>query len=574
MFSPSSSRRAASLLALAAAWSCSSADDRGLFEQQPGWAAFALTGFAHDISSLEYSITNAAGDVVTAENLRPEPGQALEIVLDLPAQDGYTVTLSARTTDGQTCTGTSGFDVTPRQRVEVGVALACDGDVGHASVTGTLVPAPACPSVAIATAATTLEVGSSLILGTSVEGNLAQSPLWTASGGELATEAGVTRFTCSAAGAVRIELRVDDGDCSASDSVDVTCSAAAPVSACDGLGSTCHIVAETSEAAHECHELGHAGDEVACGEGRAACIDTCGSAICSELASLCHEVDPGSGPIHECHELGHAADASACFAGGRECFDLCTRAHDEPVTIRFAAQVGDAAFACGSSYPGTGSSGVTAAPQDFRFFVHDVRLVSADGSEVPVQLDERAPYQALGTGLLDFEDATGGCLSGDAATNTTLTGKAPPGEYTGVAFRVGVPEAVNHNNPAAQPAPLAAGNMAWGWLSGYRFLRAELGAEGGGGVLHLGSAACTGDPALGSVSCARPNRADVRLTGFDPATDTIVADIGAIFAGTDLSVPSLCHSAGAACDGMFASLGVDLTSGQSSGAQSVFRVGH
>ena len=40
----------------------------------------------------------------------------------------------------------------------------------------------------------------------------------------------------------------------------------------------------------------------------------------------------------------------------------------------------------------------------------------------------------------------------------------------------------------------------------------------------------------------------------------------------DLAAPSLCHSAGAGCQGMFDSLGVDLTSGQSSGTQSVFRV--
>jgi uncharacterized repeat protein (TIGR04052 family) len=574
MIPPSSSRRASvALFTLAAAWACSGSDDTGLFSAQPGWAAFALAGIDRDVSSLEYSVTNAAGEVLVAEDLRPDPGQAIGFVIDLPAGNGYTVALTARTTDGQSCSGASPFDVQSRRRVEVSVELVCDGDVGHASVTGTLVPAPACPSVAIATADTPLELGASLVLETSVEGSLAASPVWTASGGELATEGGVPRFTCTEPGTVRIDLAVNDGECNTTDSVDVTCSATVPVSACDGLGSTCHLVDATSDAAHACHELGHGGDEAACAEGRAGCVDTCGSAICSELASLCHEVDPGNGPIHECHELGHGADAAACFARGPECFDLCTKAHFEPVTINFAARVGDAAFACGSSYVDVGSSGVTAQPRDFRFFVHDVRLVGADGGEVPVEIDERAPYQALGTALLDFENATGGCLSGDATTNTTITGKAPPGEYTGVAFRIGVPESLNHANPAAQPVPLAAGNMAWGWLSGYRFLRAELGAEGGGGgVLHLGSAACTGDPALGSVSCARPNRAAVTLTGFNATTDTIVADIAAIFVGTDLGVESLCHSAGAACEGMFQSLGVALGTGQSSGTQSVFRV--
>jgi uncharacterized repeat protein (TIGR04052 family) len=204
--------------------------------------------------------------------------------------------------------------------------------------------------------------------------------------------------------------------------------------------------------------------------------------------------------------------------------------------------------------------------------VHDVRLIAADASEVPVEIDDRAPWQSLGAALLDFEDATGACLSGDAATNTQITAHVPPGEYTGIAFRVGVPESANHGDPAVQPAPLAAGSMTWGWLSGYKFLRAELGSETGGAVLHLGAAACSGDPLAGSVTCSRSNRPDVSFAEFDPASDVIVADIAALFAGTDLSSASLCHSSGAPCQPLFERLGVDLESGQSSPSQSIFRV--
>jgi uncharacterized repeat protein (TIGR04052 family) len=572
MFTPPASRRVSTfVLCLVAASACSSADDSELFSAPLGRAAFAILGQGQEIIALEYSVTNASGDVLMAENLRPDPASAIDFALALPAGSDYSIALSARTADGQKCTGTSRFDVASRQRVEVNVELACDGGtVGQASIIGTLVPAPACPSIEIASPPSELAVGASLVLGSTVQGDVAAPPVWTASAGALVTEGEVTRFTCTEPGPVSIGLSVSDAGC-AVDSVEITCTAA-PSSACDGLGSTCHVVAESSSAAHDCHELGHAGDEAACGASRAACIDTCGTAVCAELSSLCHDVDPGSGPIHECHDLGHAADATACFERGRECFDLCTRAHDEPVTIQFAAQVGDAAFACGTSYAGVGSTGVMVEPQDFRFFVHDVRLVTSDGAEVAVELDVRAPWQALGTALLDFEDATGACLSGDAATNTSVTGKVPPGDYTGIAFRVGVPESINHEDPATQPAPLAAGNMAWGWLAGYRFLRAELGAEGGGGVFHLGSAACTGDPAAGSVACARPGRASVSLTGLDVATGTIVADVGALFAGSDLTSSTVCHSSGAACAPLFDRLGVSLETGQTAGAQSVFRM--
>jgi uncharacterized repeat protein (TIGR04052 family) len=571
-FSPSRRSRASSCL-LAALWACSEADGTQLLAltAPSGSAAFALTGIAGEVNDIDYAVSNAVGDVVIEDTLRPDAAGGVRIELDLPAGAAYRIALTATTTTGLECRGSSRFDIAPRDRVEVVVELACESTGGHASVTGTLTPAEECPRVEIATAATSLALGASLILGTAREGEGAGSPVWSASSGELASSDGVTRFSCTEAGAVEIVLSISGGGCDASDSVTVTCTAPA-TSACDGLGSTCHVVDATSAEAHECHELGHGGDEAACAEGRAACIETCGGALCSELGALCHDVDPGSGPLHECHELGHAGDATACFARGRECHDLCTRAHEVPITIQFAARVGDEAFACGGSYEGVGSSGATVFPQDFRLFVHDVRLIAADGSEAPVSLDERAPFQALGTALLDFEDATGLCLTGDAATNSTITGRVAPGEYDGVAFRIGVPEAINHANPATQPAPLAAGNMAWGWLAGYRFLRAELGAEAGGGVLHLGSAACTGDPVAGSVSCARPNRADVALTGFDVGTDTIIADIGAIFASTDLGAATLCHSTGAACEPMFASFGLALASGQSGGGQNVFRV--
>jgi uncharacterized repeat protein (TIGR04052 family) len=568
MNTASSSWRASALsLTLCGVWACSSAGTE-LFDDAPGSASFAISGVDADVTALEYVLRDGTGSVLRRESLSPDAMDGVRFSLDLPAAERYAIMLTAETADGQSCTGSSEFDVMPHVRVDVAVELQCSGGSG-ASVTGTLV---ACPNVRIAAEPTAIDVGSSVVLATTSVGELEAPPTWTASAGTVDSSDGVTRFTCTAPGDVEISLSVGAADCGASDRVVVSCVEPASASACDGLGSTCHVVDASSAAAHSCHELGHGGDEAACAAGRAACIDTCGSALCTELASLCHEVDPGSGPIHECHELGHAGEATACFAQGRECFELCTRAHYEPITIQFAAQVGAAPFACGSSYDAVGSAETSVEPQDFRFFVHDVRLIAADASEVPVELDARSPWQGLGTALLDFEDATGACLSGDAAINTTVTGLVPPGEYTGIAFRIGVPESANHGDPAVQPAPLAAGSMTWGWLSGYKFLRAELGSEGGGGVLHLGAAGCSGDPAAGSVTCSRSNRPQVSFAEFDAQSDVIVADLAALFAGTDLTSSALCHSSGAACEAPFQSLGVDLETGQSAPGQSVFRV--
>jgi hypothetical protein len=72
--------------------------------------------------------------------------------------------------------------------------------------------------------------------------------------------------------------------------------------------------------------------------------------------------------------------------------------------------------------------------------------------------------------------------------------------------------------------------------------------------------------------CTRPNRSNVVLTGFDPATSVIVADIGAIFASFNLSQTNECHGTGAVCGPMYTALGVDPVSGAALATQAVYRV--
>jgi uncharacterized repeat protein (TIGR04052 family) len=341
-------------------------------------------------------------------------------------------------------------------------------------------------------------------------------------------------------------------------------------------------------------------------------------AACGEDAQRRENIDAGSnapegGPTERDagEDAGEEADAAQDASVALQ-----------PVTIQFAARVGQSAFACGQRYADQGSTGVDAEPLDFRFYIQDLRLINAAGEEVPVQMDERLPWQTPEVALLDFENGEGRC-HGNAETNDVITGKVPPGAYQGIAFRNGVPAALNHSNPATVPAPLQAPGVSWNWLSGFRFLLAELGqvasdaGAGGIGLLHVGSTACEGDPEAGSVSCARPNRNEIRLMNFDPARDQVVADLGAVFAHTDLGKAALCHSAaggghhapptsdagshepdaghghepdaghlpgdggthnpgghggGNACAAMFPEVGLDLETGQPLATQALFRV--
>ena len=284
------------------------------------------------------------------------------------------------------------------------------------------------------------------------------------------------------------------------------------------------------------------------------------------------------------------------------CLTACEDDHggftDEAVEIRFAARVGELPFACGQSYTGIGSDGAGATPQDFRFYVHDVRLVTGDGEEHPVDLADDGVYQGGGVAMLDFEDGSGACTNGTAEVHTTLKGtvRAQPrhgGEaeaYSEIRFRIGVPEEQNHADLTTLPAPLNDTTMSWSWNAGHIFF-AAWGVFGGDAPfplgVHVGSTGCTGDAMRGEVvACSKPNRPEIALAGFEHETRTIVVDWGALFAGLSVAAPSAaceevegeascaCHSFGPEplCGPLFGTLGLDWSSGKVAAGQSVFRV--
>lgn len=225
----------------------------------------------------------------------------------------------------------------------------------------------------------------------------------------------------------------------------------------------------------------------------------------------------------------------------------------QEVSIRFAAQVNGAAFACGQSYPGLGSTNATATPTDYRFYVHDVHLLRADGTAVPVALAE-TPWQRDGVALLDFENGQGPCAQGgNAPMNEALRGTVAPGSYTGIRFTLGVPERHNHQDATVAPSPFNLTAMFWNWQNGYKFVKVDLqvgsampaaandpahgGAAGEGGfALHLGSTQCAAPaPTAPGRDCRNPNRPVVTLTGFDPLSAPVIADVGPVLAGVDIT---------------------------------------
>lgn len=291
------------------------------------------------------------------------------------------------------------------------------------------------------------------------------------------------------------------------------------------------------------------------------------------------------------------------------------------VQLEFSASVGEEPFSCDSTFDTLGGN----APADLRFYVSEIQLINAQGTGVPLQLDEGTDFQDAQFALIDFENGQGSC-SGDSPTNQQVTGRLPEGDYSAIEFEVAVPSALNHSNPAEFPSLLQSPSMAWSWLLGFKYFKAEVVNEAGVlSVLHLGSTGCSrevkqetphdshdveletvkemhdeahGDEAHGDEAhgdhpssseassidghghghdhnhsensplmslptCSNPNRIKVRLEDFVLGSSTIHLDFAKVFSDLTLDDEQQCHGSASesSCATYFENVGLDLQSG-------------
>ena len=298
---------------------------------------------------------------------------------------------------------------------------------------------------------------------------------------------------------------------------------------------------------------------------------------------------------------------TACGGSSDSSTPLPVVATTQTVSIQFAAQANGKDAQCGAvnEITNLGTSKKTAEIQDLRFYVSALELVNDKGQAVAVTLDKNT-NQDFGVALLDFENATGACVGGDAKTNTVITGKIPTGTYTGIKFTLGVPDTIvdtsgntiilNHSNTTAITAPLDVAAMAWSWQGGRKFAKIEFKPTGGvtnqkgtpettddatvtSWVVHMGATGCTGSDAAG-YSCTNPNLAKVAFDSFDVSKQKIVLDVPALVAQSDISVNQnsaigcMSGTTDKECPAVFDSLGLDLLTGKvsTSKTQTVFKV--
>ena len=196
-----------------------------------------------------------------------------------------------------------------------------------------------------------------------------------------------------------------------------------------------------------------------------------------------------------------------------------------------------------------------------QFFLSDLELRDATGRWRPLALDPKPAWQNDAVALVSY-----GC---DTATSRlTVQGSWPGDQIRGLRFTLGIPEGLNHQNPASANSPLNVASMFWTWQQGYKFLRLEGNTPRGGWALHLGSTGCKSPAAIRPPGepCSAANRATVVLENYYGA-GPISIDLGPLIQTLTKPEPLGCtdqYARSAACTAVLALLGLDAASGECS----------
>ncbi|WP_438038350.1 MbnP family copper-binding protein [Sorangium sp. So ce128] len=250
------------------------------------------------------------------------------------------------------------------------------------------------------------------------------------------------------------------------------------------------------------------------------------------------------------------------------------------VELQFEGRVRDDVFSCSETYA-VGSASTDVGLNDFRLYIHDVRLRRADGEEVPLSLEQDELWQYQDVVLLDFEDRSGTCANGTEETNGVVRGTVPAGDYDGLSFKLGVPFDLNHGDASSAPSPLNLTGLFWSWNDGYKFLRLDSvsTADDKPFLVHIGSTGCVAGAGGEVTACDRPNVAEIVFEGIDPLTTKVLVDYAALVADSDLSgsaddIPGcMSDPSDSECLPLFTHLGIDSTDGSPRpDQQSFFRI--
>jgi hypothetical protein len=223
----------ATLLALAG---CGSSEIHGSSAEPVGDVDMQLTlPDGSRISQADYTISgNGITPITGTVNVNNSPAISFQLG-GIPSGTNYTVALTATTSDGETCTGSTTFSVAAGAITAATVPLSC----GTASTTGGVRVGTEINRCAIVTSLSALplsaEVGSTISLSATASAAGATFA-WSATSGSFATPAAAsTTYSCPSAGSHTITVSVTGGGSACTtadtDTVTVECVASADAGA-------------------------------------------------------------------------------------------------------------------------------------------------------------------------------------------------------------------------------------------------------------------------------------------------------------------------------------------------------
>ncbi|HVW23777.1 MAG TPA: hypothetical protein VHC69_00305 [Polyangiaceae bacterium] len=179
------------------------------------------------VNSVHYVLTGPNGFATQTGDIDVSATQTITKEFDnLPAGNGYTITLSATASDGSQASTTASFNIIAHETTIVNVHLQFrqNNRTGTAIVNGDVNVCPQIDSVAASPDAITVG-GSTAITAVAHDLNGGPSPLsysWTSTSGSFSNATGASpTFTSSVPGTATLTLTVSDGDCSDTWSIDV-----------------------------------------------------------------------------------------------------------------------------------------------------------------------------------------------------------------------------------------------------------------------------------------------------------------------------------------------------------------
>lgn len=205
--------------------------------------------------------------------------------------------------------------------------------------------------------------------------------------------------------------------------------------------------------------------------------------------------------------------------------------------LSFDAVVGEEPFLCDRAYQGFGAGDHTVRITDLRLYIHDIELIDANGDRHSVDIVDDERWQHAEVALLDFTDGEGYCENTPAEGNDVVEIDVDDVELDStqaLAFSIGVPFEINHNDVSTAPSPLNIPAMFWNWNAGYKFLRVDIESDDSAFRFHLGSIRCLPDADGGVESCEYPNRPRVVVDEFSVGNDSVRIYIGRLFDATDI----------------------------------------